>query len=942
MSKSSGSTVWKPMLRIVAMLGVAVLAIGGLTHLRHQRATAAQLAATAPAVRADQKTRVRENFGALPLAFEANQGQSDPQVKYMARGSGYTVFLTGTETVLALHSSAPASTTPASSPAEAFRQRLTQKQIDSSISMKLAGGNAHAQIAAQDELPGHSNYFIGNHPSQWHTDVKQYSRVSYREVYPGIDMAFHGHQRQLEFDFIVAPGANAAPIRFDVSGAQKISTDADGDLVLASKAGNVLLHKPVAYQEKNNTREPVNASFVVEANNRISLAVGNYDRSRELIIDPSVTYATYLGGTNDDEAYGIAVDASGNAYVTGETASTNFPVSTTAAFKTSKGGAFDAFVSKISADGKTLTYSTYVGGTNSDGGNAIAVDSSGNAYVAGATNSTSGFPVTAGVVQSGLSGGFDAFVIELNSTGSALTFCTYLGGTLDDYAFGIAVDSTGVYVVGSTASSNFPHVSSGFQTTISGTSSGFVAKLNPAATGSPIYASYLGGGTGDFASAVAVHSNQAYVTGATANVSGNFPTKNPLQSLCGGAVNGCSGPTYDAFVTVVDSAGSGLVYSTFLGGTGSDQGQGIAVDGSGNAYVTGSTTSTNFPLQSALQTTFKGTRDAFVTEINAAGSAKVYSTYLGGSSSQTGTGIAVDGSGNAYVTGATNSTDFPTSNATQTSNGGLTDAFVTEIASGGTSSPFSTYLGGASNENLQSGGTTPAGAIAVDNAGANIYVAGVTASSNFPVTTGAAVQTTYGGAVDAFVAAYSTGASTGSFTIDNGALSNTSGSPGVLANATITVNSTGGFNSAVTLACAVSPVVTHGPTCGFTGNPVTPPANSSATATLNVATTAASARLTPPGSGRSGMLYAMILPVFGLALVGFGFGPSGSRRRRRFGHLLIGMVLAALLILPACSGGNGGGGGGGGTPPNTYTITVTGSAAGAVVTGSPALTLTVN
>src|SRR5579863_973735 len=276
-SKSSGSPLWKPMLRIVAMLGVAVLAFGGLTHLRHQRATTVQLAATAPAVPADQKARVRENFGALPLAFEANQGQTDPQVKYMARGSGYTVFLTGNETVLALHSSSPASTTPASSPAEAFRQRLTQKQINSSISMKLAGGNSQAPITAQNELPGRSNYFIGKDPSQWHTDVKQYSRIAYRDVYPGVDMAFHGQQRQLEFDFIVAPGASAASIGFNVSGAGKISTDADGNLVLASNAGNVLLHKPVAYQEKNNTREPVDASFVVEAN-KIGFTLGNYDR----------------------------------------------------------------------------------------------------------------------------------------------------------------------------------------------------------------------------------------------------------------------------------------------------------------------------------------------------------------------------------------------------------------------------------------------------------------------------------------------------------------------------------------------------------------------------------------------------------------------------------------------------------------------------------------
>ena len=942
--------MWKPIACIVAALSVAVLAFAGVTHLRHQRAQASPLVATsAPAPRAQQSSRVRSNFGALPLAFEANQGQTDPQVKYMARGSGYTVFLTPNDAVFALHSSTPGSESTAhtANVVDRFHAHLAQKQINASISMKLAGGNPQPQIAAQNELPGHSNYFIGRDPSQWQTGVKQYSRVSYRDVYPGVDMAFHGQQRQLEFDFIVAPGASAAPIGFEVSGARKISTDADGNLVLASKAGNVLLHKPVAYQEKNNTREPVDAGFVVQANNKIGFMLGNYDRSRQLVIDPSVTYATFLGGTADDEAYGIAIDNTGAAYVTGQTSSTNFPTTSGAPFKTQ--GGIDAFVSKISPDGTTLDYSTYVGGTGQDGGNAIAVDGSGNAYVAGATNSgaSSNFPITAGAAQTNPQGGYDAFVLELNSTGSTLMFCTYLGGNGDDFAHGIAVDTSGAYVVGATASTNFTSktIFNGFQPTISGTSSGFVTKLSTDGK-SFIYSSYLGGGTGDFASAVAVDSsNQAYVTGGTLNANGNFPLQTPLQLLCGGTSSGCSG-VYDAFVTVVHATGTSLVYSTFLGGTGSDQGFGIAVDGSGDAYVTGSTQSkTNFPFVSALQSAFgSASQQAFVTEINSAGTALVYSTYLGGSVSQAGTGIAVDTNKNAYVTGQTNSTNFPTANPTQTNIGGGKDAFVTQIAPGGASLVFSTFLGGPQDENVPTGGIAT-GAIAVDPSGANIYVAGVTASSTFPVQ-GPALQSTYGGSVDAFVAKYLTsGTSTGSFSVANGALSNASGSPGVLASATITVTSTGGFNSAVTLACAVSPAVTNGPTCGFTGNPVTPPANGSGTATLNVATTVAAARLDRPSHGHSGMLYAMILPVFGLALVGAGFGPSGSRRRKLFGLIMLGMVLTGLLILPACSSSSsssGGGGGGGGTPPNTYTITVTGSGGGATATATPALTLTVN
>jgi hypothetical protein len=942
--------MWKPIVWIVATLSVAVLAFAGVTYLRQQRAAVPQLATRAPAARAPQSSPVRSNFAALPLAFEANQGQTDPQVKYMARGDGYTVFLTPNDTVFALHSSSPASQSAAhsSNGVDRLHARLAQKQTTASISMKLEGGNPQPSISAQNELPGHSNYFIGRDPSQWRTGVKQFGRVSYQEVYPGVDMAFHGQQRELEFDFIVAPGASPAPIAFDVAGAGKISADADGNLVLASKVGNVLLHKPVAYQEKNNTRQPVDARFVVQANNKIGFTVGNYDRSRELVIDPSVTYATFLGGTAYDEAYAIAIDSSGSAYVTGETASTNFPTPG-GLYKALQGGGYDAFVSKISPDGTTLDYSTYVGGTGGDSGNAIAVDGSGNAYVAGATNSVSGsFPITAGVVQASPQGGFDGFVLELNSTGSALTFCTYLGGTGDDFAHGIAVDTSGVYVVGATASNNFPGIAAtGFQTTISGgpgSSNGFVAKLNTSGTASS-YFSYLGGGNGDFASAVAVASNQAYVTGGTLNASGNFPLKNALQPLCGGAVNGCSSNAYDAFVTVVDSTGSVLVYSTFLGGTASDEGFAIAVDGSGDAYVAGSTqSSTNFPLVSALQKNFgSASQQAFVSEINPGGTALVYSTYLGGSFTQAATGIAVDGSKNAYVTGATTSTDFPSVNPTQPKIGGGTDAFVSEIAAGGASLLFSTYLGGAQNENMAAVTGNPIGAIAVDSAGANIYVAGNTASSAFPVSANPA-QKTYGGSVDAFVAKYATGGtSTAGFTITNGALSNPSGSPGVLANATITVTSTGGFSSAVTLACAISPAVTNGPTCGFTGNPVTPPANGTGTATLNVATTAASARLTPPATGHSGMLYAMILPVFGLALVGVGFGPSGSRRRKLLGLIMLGAVLAGLMILPACSSNSSSGGGGKGTPANTYTITITGSASGgSSVTGTPALTLTVN
>jgi hypothetical protein len=890
-------------------------------------------------------------MGTLPLAFEANQGQTDPQVKYMARGNGYTVFLTANDTVFALHSSSQAAATrvtrnrglagttqPAAAPA-------AEKDRTAAIHMHLIGGNPQSQIIADSKLPGRSNYFIGNDRSQWHADVAQYARISYRDAYPGVTMAYYGVQKQLEFDFIVAPGAIPAAIRLGVTGANRIATDHSGNLILASSAGDVLLHKPVAYQQKDGAREPVDARFVLQAKNQVSFELGNYDRSRELVIDPSVTYATYLGGAAEDDGYGIAVDGSGIAYVTGQTASNPFP-GTTSGYK----GGFDVFVTKVAADGKTLVYSTYVGGSGNDSGNAIALDASGDAFVAGGTTSSTDFPTTSGAKQTTFGGGsVDAFVFELASSGGSLTYSTYLGGNGDDVANGIALATDGsgdAFVVGSTRSSNFPITSPAVQSSFIGTADGFLTKLN--SSGSAwLYSTYLGGSTGDFASAVAVDSsNNAYVTGATE--SPTFPvTTGAYQTTCGTG-SGCNGGIYDAFVSVIKADLSGLAYSTFLGGSGADQGRGIAVDASGDAYVTGLTQSSDFPVKNASQSTYGGVQDAFVTALKSDGSGLLYSTYLGGKQADGGAGIAIDGNKNVYVTGLTGSTDFKvTGNASQPTPGGGNDAFVVEISSAG-SLLFSTYLGGSGNEDSTTAGPSfsPVGAIAVDSAGANIYVTGNTASptGSFPTTSGA-YQTAFGGGTfDAFVAKYSTSGTNANFTVTNGALSPTSGSPGVSATATITVTSTNSFNGAVTLACSVAPVVPKAPTCSVTPSPVTPPANGSVTATLNLATTAASALLERPSDRKSsGVFYAMLLPIGAITLLGAGLGSAGSRRRKLFGFLMLGLLLTTLLLIPACSSSNSGGGGGTtGTPTGPYTITVTGTNNSAVATGSPALVLTVN
>jgi hypothetical protein len=937
---------WVVLGSIAAVAVLAAAGIAGSASLRtHRGNTAAKpvAAAQAPALSAAQRGRVQASLGALPLAFEANQGQTDPQVKYMARGNGYTVFLTANDTVFALQSSAKTATQVNGKP----HFTAPSKTRTAAIHMHLVDGNGQPQIAAGSQLPGHSNYFIGNDRSQWHSNVVQYARVSYRDVYPGVNLAFYGKQKQLEFDFIVAPGASVAPIRLGVSGAKRIATDDSGNLVLASSAGDVLLHKPVAYQQKDGARQPVDARFVLQAHNQVAFELGNYDRSRELVIDPSVSYATYLGGTLEDDAYGIAIDTNGDAYVTGQTKSTNFPT-VAGAYKTTNAGGFDVFVTKISADGSTLIYSTYVGGSGDDSGNAIAVDGSGNAFVAGGTGSSTNFPTTTGQTTFG-GGSLDAFVFELASSGGTLTYSTYLGGSGDDVATGLALAKDGsgdTFVVGSTGSLNFPTTVGTVQPAINGTSNGFVTKLNSSGS-ARLYSTYLGGGTGDFASAVAVDtSNDAFVTGATQN--STFPTTpGAFQTTCGTLAN-CNGGLSDAFISVLKPDASGFVYSTFLGGSASDQGLGIAVDSAGDAYVTGLTQSSDFKLKNAIQGTFGGgTQDAFVSALNPAGSALLYSTYLGGNQNDGGAGIAVDANKNVYVTGQTASTNFPAVSATQGTLGGGNDAFVTQINPSGSAYVFSTYLGGSLNEDSTATGPSfsPVGAIAVDSAGANIYVAGNTASTNFPATTGA-FQTANAGSTDAFVAKYGTGAASGAFTVANGALSPTSGAPGVSATATITVGSTGGFNSAVTLACSVAPVVTTGPTCSFSnpGSSVTPPANGTVTATLNVGTTAAAAMLDRPSNRRSSpMLYALLLPVFGITLLGVGMGSAGSRRKKLLGFLMLGIVLTGLLVMPACGGSSSTGGGGNtGTPAGTYTITVTGASGGVTVTGAPALTLTVN
>jgi hypothetical protein len=710
------------------------------------------------ASQADPKAQARilESYGKLPLNFEANHGQADGRVKYVSRTGDYTLFLTEDEAVLALRGSAakkPAAPKGASSfggatvslkryPDTNPNPATAQSMTGGVLRMKLRNANPAARITGTDELTGTSNYFIGNDSSKWRTKVPTYAKVKYEGIYSGIDLVYYGNQRQLEYDFIVAPGADPGRIAFEVSGAKRIRRDSHGDLVLKMAAGEdeIRWHKPIAYQEKDGARHEMAAHYAITATNRVGFAVTKYDASRPLYIDPLI-YSTYLGGSGEDGGVGIAVDSAGNAYVTGWTGSAGFPV-TPGAFQTTcnNGGNScatdsDAFVVKINSSGSAFVYSTFLGGSGAESGASIALDSAGNAYVTGYTTS-SDFP-TMNPLLPAYGGGYDAFVAKLNPSGSALVYSTYLGGSAGDVGNAIAADSAGnAYVTGWTYSTNFPTINP-LQAGFGGKVDAFATKLNP--SGSALaYSTYLGGGDEDYGHGIAVDSlGNAYITGYTTST--DFPTTpGAFQTVCNGGID-CY-PLQDAFVAKVNPSGSALVYSTYLGGSGYDYGESIAVDNAGSTYVTGYTNSTNFPTKNPLQATKGGSYDAFVTKLNASGSALTYSTYLGGLKVDYGNGIAVDGAGNAYVTGTTASTNFPTMYPLQPKDHGLGDAFVSKLSPTGSALIYSTYLGGS--------GADQGFGISVDSAG-NVYVTGTTSSPNYP--TASPLQKKNAGLNDAFV-----------------------------------------------------------------------------------------------------------------------------------------------------------------------------------------------
>ena len=673
-------------------------------------------------------------WGNVPLSFEPNRGQAPAEVQYLARGSFYALYLGGDEAVLTAGEQSP-------------------------LRIRLSGANRSARITGEAQQASTSNYFVGNDASKWQTSLPNYGRVRYAGVYPGIDLVYYGKDGHLEYDWVVSPGADPGKIRMIFESTDPVRIDKQGDLVIRTGGSEYRHRRPVLYQEIGGVRVPVEGAWALHGREG-SFHVGHYDHRKELVIDPPLIYSTYHGGNGLDYAYAIAVDSIGNTYVTGTTGSANFPTTgpvqgnlrgatdvfvtkynpsgsaklystylggggpdegrgiavdvqgnayitgsagsidfpTKNAIQARAGGSGDVFVAKLNATGSALVYSTYLGGNAIDSGSAIAVDAAGNAYVVGTTFSAD-FP-TKNPFQSAKGAQQDAFVAKINAAGTAWVYATYLGGNNVDEGNAIAVDAAGsAYVTGYTGSTNFP-LASPYRGSNFNSVDAFVTKLNPAGS-ALVYSTYLGGSATDYGTAIAVDSTgSAYVTGSV--TSDDFPLANPIDNKLGShAVN-------DAFVAKFNPAGSALVYSTYLGGGSDDEPFALAIDQAGNAYVTGRTNSTDFPVTNNFQATHYAF-DIFVTEIDAAGSAWLFSTFIGGTGSESGRGIAVDKLGNIHIAGEGTSTDFPMIRALQGTNGGSTATQDGLVLLMGDTQPSSGPVITSVSDNLVEGGAVVPG-----------------------------------------------------------------------------------------------------------------------------------------------------------------------------------------------------------------------------------------
>jgi uncharacterized protein (TIGR03437 family) len=709
-------------------------------------------------------------FAQLPMSIEPNVGQAREGVQFISRGSGYTVQFLPASVLLAV-----------------------KGKNDALVTMSFPGAGA-PKASAVGLLPGTANYFLGKDPASWRRNVPTYSKMRYEGVYPGVDVVFYGSQGRLEYDFVVAPGAAPDRIRVRFEGAGKPTLNRAGDLEFLGASAVFTQHAPVAYQEAAGVRAPVEARYRVLPGGEVALQLGAYDRTRPLVIDPILSYASYLGGNDNDGVLGMKVDSTGAAYLAGFTSSANFRT-TAGAAQTRYGGRTpseqffgfgDAFVAKLNPAGTALVYCTYLGGVADDMASSIAIDSAGNAYVAGSTNSP-GFPVTAGAYQTRFGGTSqnnpfysrgDAFVVKLGPAGDRILWGTFFGGSSNEMAWAIALDSTGnVTIAGDTVSTDLPTTANAISRTYRGganiapnpSGDGFVARLD-AAGAALQYASYIGGRSHDMARAVAVDTQgNTYLAGGT--FSSDFPTTTGSFQATGRVVETTASyddSADDGWILKLNPQGA-IVYGTYLGGSARDTVFGLAIDAAGSAFVTGRTKSSNFPVTAnAVQRTYGGSGargrpgdswdgDAFVAKLNPAGAALTYSTYIGGRGDEAGGDIVVDADGNAYVAGYTLSTEFPlSSDALQRTFAGFGgqglspglpppagdvntgDAFVLKLGPTG-EILYSSFFGGGADDMGMS--------VAIDSS-RNIYLAGITLSTNLP--TAGPIQTAYGGGATLF------------------------------------------------------------------------------------------------------------------------------------------------------------------------------------------------
>ena len=665
------------------------------------------------------------------LSFEANQGQVDSRIRFLSRGKGYSLLLTDTEALLSL---------PATGQSSAG-------QTASWIHMQHLGANPQLRVDGSDLTSAKSHYFLGSDPRNWKTNVPHYAKVVYKGVYPGVDLVYYGNEGELEYDYVLAAGVDPGVITLGFQGVEGVRVGTSGDLVIASATGEVSLKRPRVYQWSEGSTLPVDCSYRIKGEHRIGFVLGAFDPSLPLVIDPVLTYSTYLGGSEDDRGLGIAVDAEGNTYVTGVTQSANFPQS-----NNSPGtGNEDTFVTKLNPAGTALVYSAYLGGAAADVAKHLVVDAAGSAYVSGGTRS-SNFPVTQGAFQTVLRGASDSFVLKLNPAGDQLVYSTYLGGTREEGFEGgdLALDAAGqAYITGVTNSLDFPTSRITFQRNFGGgTSDAFVSKLGAEGT-RLVFSTYLGGFDLDEGRGIAVDSaGKVYVTGRTR--SPNLVIHNAYQGLRRSTLD-------DAFLTKFSALGDLVTYSTFFGGTGNETTHGIAVDDSGLAYLAGETDSADLVTTSdAFKKEHGGSDlDGFIVKLRTTASKSdslVYSSFFGGSGMDVIRALAVGPSGMLYLTGSTDSTDFPIQDPIQPQfGGGSSDAFVTKLDSLGTGLIYSSYLGGAATDSGEAIVTwlfAPGRVGAADFRG-TAFVAGITESNNFPTT--APLQPQLAGKKDVFV-----------------------------------------------------------------------------------------------------------------------------------------------------------------------------------------------